>query len=198
MVDDAGRERILAICTKIRAQAPKLSHPEKMRKLQAQLQQAALGQQEWQKTHQDPQTLPKLEVPRDATPLSLFDWRVWSKARPNLWRYGDGGNLDPKRTVPLLTYEWISCLCLREEMEYDLETDTTPFRVCDEDSNESEVNRFASDWITLHLFQTLYYLQVRRIKRTRVEHQRPGLFMKTSFRLWKCKLRDQIRMALLK
>ena len=84
LVDDAGRERILAICTKIRAQAAKLSHPEKMRKLQAQLQQAALGQQEWQKTHQDPQTLPKLEVPRDATPLSLFDWRVWSKARPNL------------------------------------------------------------------------------------------------------------------
>ena len=43
LVDDAGRERILAICTKIRAQAAKLSHPEKMRKLQAQLQQAALG-----------------------------------------------------------------------------------------------------------------------------------------------------------
>ena len=85
LIDDYGRERILEICKKIRNQAAKLSPKEKEIKLQAQFHKAATGQ------------LPKLEVPRSEVPLSLFDWQVWSQARPNLWRYGDGGNLDPKR-----------------------------------------------------------------------------------------------------
>ena len=46
LVDDAGRERILEICTKIRNAAAKLSHPEKMQKLQAQLQK-----QPWENTN---------------------------------------------------------------------------------------------------------------------------------------------------
>ncbi len=65
-------------------------------------------------------------------------------ARPTLWRYGDAGNLDPKRTVPLLAHEWMSCMMLREGMEYDLPTDKVPFRVRDKD-DEPEVNRIAGD-----------------------------------------------------
>ena len=82
---------------------------------------------------------------------------MWSQARPTLWRYGDAGNLDPKRSVPLLVHEWITSLCLREEMEYDLDTDKEPFRVRSSDA-EPEVNRFGQDWITLHLFATIFLL----------------------------------------
>jgi hypothetical protein len=181
LIDDAGRERCLEICKKIINHTAKLSHPEKRRKLEAQMQKAALGQQDWQMSSDGPHTLPKLEVPRSATPLSLFDWRVWSQARPNLWRYGDGANLDPKRTMPLLTHEWISCLCLREEMEYDLETDMIPYRVRAEDDNMFEVNRFASDWITLHLFATIYYLTER--------HQSAFAFLKNGGMKWAEKVR---------
>ena len=171
LIDDYGRERILEICKKIRNQAAKLSPKEKEIKLQAQFHKAATGQ------------LPKLEVPRSEVPLSLFDWQVWSQARPNLWRYGDGGNLDPKReNYPLLTHEWISCLCLREEMEYDLETDTIPYRVRGDDANEPEVNRFARDWITLHLFATIYYLTER--------HQSAFAFLKNGGMKWAEKVRQ--------
>ena len=86
-----------------------------------------MGQQTWQESTALPGTIPRLEVPRSSTPLSLWDWKVWSQARPTLWRYGDAGNLDPKRSVPLLVHEWITSLCLREEMEYDLDTDKEPF-----------------------------------------------------------------------
>ena len=68
--------------------------------------------------------MPRLEVTRSSTPLSLWDWKVWSQARPTLWRYGNGGNIDPKRAdTPLLVHEWITCLCLREDMKYDLATE---------------------------------------------------------------------------
>ena len=46
-------------------------------------------------------------------------------------------------------------------MEYDLASDTTPFRVS-VDPSEPEVNRFAGDWITLHLFATLFFLTERQ------------------------------------
>ena len=121
-----------------------------------------MGQQDWQQPDNapDPTTLPRLEVPRGAAPLSLWDWRVWAQARPSLWRYGDAGHLDPRRTEPLLAHEWITCLCQREEMEYDLPSDTTPYRVR-VDPAEPEVNRFAGDWLTLHLFATLFFLTER-------------------------------------
>ncbi len=180
LVDDAGRERILEICQDIRNQAAKLSRPNKLQKLQTELQRTALGQQEWQTAHDEPQTLPKLKVPRSGSPLSLWDWRVWSQARPSLWRYGDAGNLDPRRTVPLLTHEWITCMCLREEMEYDLESDEVPFRVRESDS-EPEVNRFSGDWITSHLFATLFYLTER--------HQSAFAFLKNGGMRWAEKVR---------
>ena len=70
-----------------------------------------------------------LVVPRAKVPLSLWDWRVWSQARPTLWRYGDAGNLYPARDTDLKTDEWMATLLLREEMEYSLPTDTEPFKV---------------------------------------------------------------------
>ena len=100
-----------------------------------------------------------------------------------MWRYGDAGNLDPRRTVPLLTHEWITCLCLREEMEYDVDGDETPevpFRVR-ANSSEPEVNRFAQDWITLHLFATLFYLTER--------HQSAFAFLKNGGMKWAEKVR---------
>lgn len=175
LVDDAGRERILDICKEIRSHAAKLSQPERMHKLQTELQKTSMGTQDWQTSEKDSQTLPNLKVPRSTTPLSLWDWRVWSQARPSLWRYGDAGNLDPRRTVPLLTHEWIACLCLREEMEYDLDTDNVPYRVR-EDEAEPEVNRFAGDWITLHLFATLFFLTER--------HQSAFAFLKNGGMKW--------------
>ena len=108
-------------------------------------------------------TMANLEVPRGAAPLSLFDWKVWAQARPSLWRYGDAGHLDPKRagTYPqLLAHEWVTCLCMREETEYDLDPDTEPYRARQHD-NEPEVNRFVAGWVSLHMFATLQYLAER-------------------------------------
>ena len=51
-------------------------------------------------------------------------------------------------------------MCLREELEYSLEEDKVPFRVRSSDG-EPEVNRFAGDWVTLHLFATMYWLAER-------------------------------------
>ena len=158
LVDEAGRDRILEICRGIRQSATKLSHHQRQKKLQRELQKAALGQQDWQSEANDAQVLSELVCPRDAKPLSLWDWQVWSQARPTLWRYGDAGNLDPKRTdAPLLAHEWITAMCIREEMEYALEDDAVTFWVCREDQ-ELEVNRFGGGWITLHLFATLFWL----------------------------------------
>ena len=64
-----------------------------------------------------------LQVPRGSTPLSYWGWRIWTMARPTLWRFGDGGKLFPGREVLLTLLEWMNCLLLREEMEYDPPTD---------------------------------------------------------------------------
>ena len=146
LVDEAGRDRILEICRGIRQSATKLSHHERQNKLQRELQKAALGQHNWQSEANDAQVLSELVCPRDAKPLSLWDWQVWTQARPTLWRYGDAGNLDPKRTdAPLLAHEWITAMCIHENKRCALVDDAMPFRVCREDQ-ELEVNRFAGDW----------------------------------------------------
>ena len=71
-------------------------------------------------------------------------------------------------------------MCLREEMEYTV-PGQEPFRVRAEET-EPEVNRFASDWITLHLFQTLFYLTER--------HQSAFAFLKNGGMKWAAKVRD--------
>ena len=111
--------------------------------------------------------------------MSLFARETWSQARPTLWCYGDAGNLDPRRTeapyTPLLTHDWITCMCFREEMEYDVEGDKEPYRV-HHTEGEPEVNRCAGDWITLHLFSTLFWLVER--------HQSAFSFLKNGGLKW--------------
>ena len=64
LVDDAGRERLLEMCKDLRSHATRLSQPERMRKLQAELQKASLGQQSWQRPDGEPATLSELVCPR--------------------------------------------------------------------------------------------------------------------------------------
>ena len=80
----------------------------------------------------------------------------------------------------MLTHEWITAICIREEMEYDVEGDLVPFRVAQEDE-AAEVNRFAGDWITLHLFSSLFWLTER--------HQSAFLFLKNGGTKWAEKVR---------
>ena len=84
-----------------------------------------------------------------------------AQARPPLWHYGDGAFGDPQRAyapyVPLLPVEWITCLLMREELEYTLDGEEEQYRV---DPNLLS-NRFASDWLVLHLFSSIYWLTER-------------------------------------
>ena len=71
-------------------------------------------------------------------------------------------------------------MCVREEMEYSLDSDSVPFRVRSDDE-EAEVNRFAGDWITLHLFATLFWLTER--------HQSAFAWLKNGGMKWAEKVR---------
>ena len=48
---------------------------------------------------------PHLLLARGKKPLSLRDWKIWTMAKPRLWRYGDAGNLY-EREASLSTSEW--------------------------------------------------------------------------------------------
>ena len=73
LVDDAGRERILAMCRDLRKNAERLSQPERQQKIQAELQKAALGTQPWQAEEGLGNMLPELACPRGSMALSLCD-----------------------------------------------------------------------------------------------------------------------------
>ena len=164
-MDEASRTRILQICHKVRKSCVRLEEAERKGKLQLELQKTALGQQEWQtpahasssNSSSTSDTMAHMRVPRGPTPLSYWDWRNWSMARPTLWRFGDGGYLFPDREELLTLLEWMNCIPLREEMEYDLPTDKEKFHACAESSGQ-EINRFAGDWVTLHIFSSLRVL----------------------------------------
>ena len=68
-------------------------------------------------------------------------------ARPTLWLFGDAGNLYPERETMLTLIEWMSCMLLREEMEYGMPTDTVPFRARAL-SVGPEINRCVGDLVT--------------------------------------------------
>ena len=100
--DEAGRQRILDICNDVRARARRLSREENQRKLESELQRAAIGE-----------PVPQLDVHRGTRPFSLWDPCAWTQARPTLWPYGDAANGDPKRNAKpyevLTTQEWPAC-----------------------------------------------------------------------------------------
>ena len=196
LTDEAGQERILEECRQLRKTCERVTGHQRLHKIQTELQKAALGQQTWQSSAgagegvDQPQpsqdasesgTIAELGCPRGSAPLSLWNWEVWAQARPTLWTYGDAGNLDPKcADAPLLTHEWITLMCMREEMEYDVEGDPEPYCVRLDD-NEPEVNRFAGDWITLHIFASLSWLVDR--------HQSAFSFLKNGGMKWAEKVR---------
>lgn len=72
-------------------------------------------------------------------------------------------------------------MCIREEMEYSLEGEAEPYRVRRND-DEAEANRFAADWITLHLFASIYWLVER--------HQSCFSFLKNGGIAWAAEVRD--------
>ncbi|CAK0876829.1 unnamed protein product [Prorocentrum cordatum] len=83
-------------------------------------------------------------------------------ARPSLWRFGDAANLYPDRRITLTPNEWMRCLFVREDMEYDLPGEEPgAFRVCDRKS-QAEINRFAGDWVTLRLFSSIRVLAAQQ------------------------------------
>ena len=175
----------------MRRSAEKLSQPERQKKIQAELQKAVLGQQpggpQTGSAHgltsstENASSIPELACPRGSKPLSLWDWEIWTKARPTLWQYGDAGNLDPKRSeAPLLTDEWITAMCIREEMIYTIEGEEEEFQI-PSDEWPSGINRFAGDWVTLHLFKSLFWLVER--------HQSAFSFLKNGGLKWAEKVR---------
>lgn len=93
-----------------------------------------------------------LTVARGKKPLSFWDWKIWTMARPRLWRYGDAGNLFERETS-LATSEWAACLLLREELEYN---------IGDEEYQSFVSNRFSSDWVALHMMATVCRLTDQR------------------------------------
>ena len=116
LVDEAGRARILEVCQKVRQSCARLDEAERKGKLQLELQKSATGQQDWQAPTQAEAgsdsrsgTIPHLQQPCGSTPLLYWDWRIWTMARPTLWRYGDAANLYPDREAPLTINEWMCC-----------------------------------------------------------------------------------------
>ena len=126
LADDVGRTRILNMCREVREKCQRLDASEIRNKLEKEMQQAVLGSATWQKKV-DGDGISLLQEPRGKVPLSIWDWKVWSQARPSLWRYGDCCNLYPERFTDLLTIEWIQCILCREEMVYSLSSDTEEF-----------------------------------------------------------------------
>ena len=108
LIDEAGRARILDICDKVRTSCERISLAEKKFKLQMELQKTATGQQIWQQPIDAPSRssgeLAHLVQPRGKLPLSYWDWRIWTMARPTLWRFGDGANLYPDRETALTVF----------------------------------------------------------------------------------------------
>ena len=109
LVDEAGRARILDICEEVRKSCARLDDAERRGKLQLELQKTATGQQEWQAPNptdaasSSSGTIPHLRQPRGSTPLSYWDWRIWTMARPTLWRFGDAANFQYSDRETLLT-----------------------------------------------------------------------------------------------
>ena len=210
LIDDAGRERILKLCQDVRRRCQRLSSADMRAKLEWELQQAAVGSPTFlhddsaapdaanglssgapaddtppaNSAPQEPRatdgSLALLEVPRARAPLSLWDWTIWTQARPTLWRYGDATNLYPHRQTLLLTQEWMECMCNREELEYAMPTDSEPYSAAWPDE-DFQSNRFEDDWLTMHLFATLYLLSEQK--------QSAFAFLKNGGMKWAAKVR---------
>ena len=125
LVDHLGRQRILQLCDEVQETCRKLSAADARRKLELELRDAVMGKSRWllpsETSNEEPveedadsgRAAKHLLVARGKKPLSLFDWKIWTMAKPKLWRYGDAGNLFDREEA-LSTREWAACLLLRE------------------------------------------------------------------------------------
>ena len=125
LVDHLGRQRILQLCDEVQETCRKLSAADARRKLELELRDAVMGKSRWLLPSESPQeelgqadaesgcAAKHLFVARGKKPLSLFDWKIWTMAKPKLWRYGEAGNLFDREEA-LSTREWAACLLLRE------------------------------------------------------------------------------------
>ncbi|CAE7026696.1 unnamed protein product [Symbiodinium sp. CCMP2592] len=107
-----------------------------------------------------------LLVARGKQPLSLWDWKIWTMAKPRLWRYGDAGNLF-ERDTNLSTSEWAACLLLREELAYVVDGEANDEAEEAQDGrpvlgSQSVQNRFSGDWTALHMMATVSRLTDQR------------------------------------
>ncbi|CAE7805362.1 unnamed protein product, partial [Symbiodinium sp. CCMP2592] len=107
-LDHLGRARILKLCEEIHANCKTLSRSDMQRHLERELSHASQGRARWQlaeerREREAPDSAAHLMVGRGKKPLSLWDWKIWTMAKPRLWRYGDAGNLFDRDeyTVPV-------------------------------------------------------------------------------------------------
>ena len=105
----------------------------------------------------------RLLVARGKRPLSLWDWKIWTMAKPRLWRYGDAGNLF-ERDTNLSTSEWAACLLLREELDYAVDGEQGDSQEAGRHGMGSGRvwNRFSGDWTALHMMATVARLTDQR------------------------------------
>ena len=121
LVDHVGRKRILDLVDEIQATCRKVSAVDARKKLEKELSHAVMGKSSWmlpdahdrQEEDVTPAASKHLLVARGKKLLSLFDWKIWTMAKPRLWRFGDAANLFD-REEPLSTSEWAASLLLRE------------------------------------------------------------------------------------
>ena len=107
LVDHVGRKRILDLVDDIQDTCRKLSTDEARTKLEKELSYAVMGKSSWllpdahdQQGHDAAAEASKhLLVARGKKLLSLFDWKIWTMAKPRLWRFGDAAFIWSGRTV---------------------------------------------------------------------------------------------------
>ena len=182
LVDYLGRAKILQLCRDVHETCKQLSGPEQRSRLEMELRDAVMGKSRWlhradeaqeADVQADSAASPHLLLARGKKPLSLWDWKIWTMAKPRLWRHGDAGNLYEREG--LSTSERAACLLLREELtEYAVPAvaDTSSVSVSREPAwrGEEQVvdyktpahNRFSGDWVALHMFATVARLTEQR------------------------------------
>ncbi|CAE7029048.1 unnamed protein product [Symbiodinium natans] len=163
LVDHLGRKNILELCRQIHESCRQLSAAEQQRRLEQELRDAVMGKSRWLRAPEDNGQASRLLVARGKRPLSLWDWKIWTMAKPRLWRYGDAGNLF-ERDTNLSTSEWAACLLLREELDYAVDGEQGDSQEAGRHGMGSGRvwNRFSGDWTALHMMATVARLTDQR------------------------------------
>ncbi|CAJ1335646.1 unnamed protein product, partial [Effrenium voratum] len=177
LVDRLGRQKILDLCREIHQSCRQLSAAEQRDRLERELRDAVMGKSRWLNGSQEQpvpieeeqvdRQAPHLLVARGKQPLSWWDWKIWTMAKPRLWRYGDAGNLFERETH-LSTSEWAACLLLREELVYFLTGEQRATAEQEQEATQPGMgsrlvqNRFSGDWVALRMMATVARLTDQR------------------------------------